>query len=216
MITRAEIAAATVAICLSMSTLATAAPVWLVGGTFGGGSYSNQRFNDLQLRGTSIKSGREFGASLRCELSSRWAIELEATHMHGSATTATRTSPFNLPKTIHTEATAIPLNAIFRFAGIGRASLRVLAGGGLLTGARWRSTWSDVTELDQSSKAVTRPYGQAGLEAAWRPHDKFEVTGRVLGRLAQANHVLTVDGSDLAIDHTGVAFALGARFGLAL
>lgn len=216
MMTRAGIVAATVAsACLSMSTLSTAAPVWSVGGAFGGGSYSNQRFNDSQPPGTeSIKSGLEFGASLRCQLSPRWAVELEATHMHGSATTGNRL--LNLPQTVHTEATAIPLNAILELAGTDRASLRVLAGGGILTGAHWRSTWSGVTETDQSSKSVTRPYGQAGLEAAWRPHDGFEVTGRVLGRLAQANHVLSADGSDNAIDHTGVAITLGARFGLSL
>lgn len=214
--TRAGIVAATIVVaCLSISTLATAAPVWLVGGTFGGGWYSNQRFNASQPPGTeSIKSGREFGASLRCQLSPRWAVELEATHMHGSATT--RNSLLNLPQTVHTEATAIPLNAILCLAGTGTASLRVLAGGGLLTGARWRSTWTAETEVNQSSKSVTRPYGQAGLEAAWRHDDRFEVTGRVLGRLAQANHVLTVDGSDTAIDHTGIAFTLGARFGLSL
>lgn len=211
---RAGTVAATAALaCLAMSTLATAAPVWLVGAALGGGSYSNKRFNDSQLPGTeSIKSGREFGVSLRCQLSSRWAAELEATHMHGSATT--ENSLLNLPQTVHTEVTAIPLNVILRFAGAGSASLRVLAGGGLLTGARWRRTWSGETDVDQSSKSVTRPYGQAGLEAAWLPHDGFEVTGRVLGRLAQANHVLTVDGSDNAIDHTGIAVTLGARFRL--
>jgi hypothetical protein len=199
------------------STPTTAAPRWSVGGALGGGSYSNDRFNNAQPVGTeAIRSGHEFGGSLRCEISPRWALELEATRMRGSGTTTNHffeqdVVPFT---SVHTEETAVPLNVILRFAGTRTASLRVFAGGGLLTGARWRTTLPG--RLEESSASVTRPYAQGGLEAGWKVHQGFELTGRVLGRLAQANHVLTSDGSDLAIDHTGFAIALGGRFGLSL
>jgi hypothetical protein len=135
--------------------------------------------------------------------------------MHGSANALT--VPEELPVTIHTEATAIPLNVLFRVAGNDRISLRVLAGGGILTNAHWKTRWETSTEtVEQASPSVTRPYGQAGLETGWWVRPSFQLTGRVLGRLAQANHVDAIDGSDLAIDHTGIAFALGARFGLSL
>jgi len=212
--------------CLSTFTPVTAAPLWSIGGAIGGGSYSNDRFNNSQPSGSSaVRSGHEFGASLRCDITSRWAVEVEATRMRGSATNLHQ-SPGILPPrdggsvaappalTIQTEETAVPLNVIMRFAGTRSVSLRALVGGGLLTGARWRTTWPG--ELEQSSKSVTRPYAQLGLETGWQIHEGFQVTGRVLGRVAQANHVLDAEGGDLAIDHTGLAFALGARFGLSL
>jgi len=196
---------------------AGAGPTWSLGAAFGGGSYEDDLFTRSQPAGfEGIHSGPQIGGSVRCEITSRWAVELEAVRMKGSAEGPT-SSFEETSVTLYKEATAIPVNALFRVAGSQTTSLRCFAGGGLLVGARWRSTVESYSgTVERSSPGVTRPYGQAGLEAGWRAHKGLEFTGRVLGRLAQANHVQGADGTDLVIDHTGIAFALGARIGLSL
>jgi hypothetical protein len=82
--------------------------------------------------------------------------------------------------------------------------LTVFAGAGPMY-ARW-----DANGL--RSRVASRIHAQAGIENALKVARNVELSGRVVGRLAQANHVPQDGGGFEAItDLTGVNFTLGLR-----
>src|SRR5690348_8254999 len=108
-------AVAAIALALGNAPASAAKGMWSIGGNFGTGTYSNSDLNDI-LKAQSpprdeVKSGWEYGGSLRYGVSSKLSIDAELNAIKGSATTTNPSSDGD--EHWRTQGMALPVNLVY-------------------------------------------------------------------------------------------------------
>lgn len=207
----ALVAAVAVAAALGISTGSAFAGAFSIGGNFGTGMYSNSDINDL-LKAESpprdeIKSGWEFGGSLRYGISEKLSIDAEGTKINAKSTTSDPAGDGDEHWSVKTFAIPVTLN--YALSQNEKYAFSIFAGGGPMLSAKLEGH-DDTNSVETDGQ--TKFMGQGGLEGMWYAGPKMAITARVLGRTAKISN-LEQGGVATGIDAdlSGVAFSLGLR-----
>jgi hypothetical protein len=157
----------------------------------------------------------DFGGAVRFPLSPKFLLEVEMQRFRA-------TNEDTLPpdqSSAKFEITALPISLSLYYTAYTMHWLRlnVFAGGGIL------ATATSTIELELGSTPVTisgqksGPYFHGGLEGEVLLHPRFTLSGRIMGRSAKVNDVMSELSfnpdlfADRAIDFSGFAATIGLR-----
>jgi hypothetical protein len=184
-----------------------------IGGNFGTGIYSNSDLNKLLKAATpprkEVKSGWEYGGSLRYGVSSKLALDLEANSINGKATTTNPSGDGD--EHWRTKGLAIPLNLYYALAQNDDYNFNFFAGAGPMVSSKLHAS-DNSTDIKSDNKTVF--YGQAGFEGQFMLGQKVALGARALGRIAKVKDVKVGGVSSsppLNLDLSGAAFGIGLR-----
>jgi hypothetical protein len=191
------------AVAVAAAPASAAKGEFSIGGNVGVGFYSMGEINDALVEDDfeEISSGMEFGGSLRYQVSERAALDLEVNRLNPKSTTEDPGFPdieFSAP------ALAIPLNLVYTLSENDQYRFNLIAGAGLLSGAKLRGVQGPV-ELESDSASGF--LGQAGFETMWKLSPQFALTARALGRMGSAS----LDDEDVDASYSGGVLGLGLR-----
>ncbi|MEP7028557.1 MAG: outer membrane beta-barrel protein [Candidatus Eisenbacteria bacterium] len=184
-----------------------------IGGNFGTGIYSNSDINKLLKADTpprkEIKSGWEYGGTLRYGISNKVSLDAEVNSINAKATTTNPSG--NGDEKYAVKGIAVPVNIILALAENDKYTFNLFAGAGPLLSAKLTAQ-DDTNNIKTDSQTTIT--AQGGFEGMMFVSPKFAITARALGRTAKISD-LQVNGVSstpkLDADLSGAAFSLGLR-----
>ena len=184
-----------------------------IGGNFGTGIYSNSDINDLLKTASpprkEIKSGWEYGGSLRYGISNKVSLDAEVNSIKAKATTTNPSS--NGDEKWAVKGIAVPVNIVLALSQNDKYTFNLFAGAGPLLSAKL--TAEDNTSSIKSDSQTTFT-AQGGFEGMVLVSPQFAITARALGRTAKISDIKIGGMSStpqLDGDLSGAAFSLGLR-----
>jgi hypothetical protein len=219
-----------VAIVIAAS-VALAAPAsaakgqWSIGGNFGVGMYSNTAINDTldaAFEGSGVtpkhvKSGWEYGGSLRYGISPKASLDYEVNLMNGKGTTDANATAGTPEIEVKTTGIAGPLSLYYELGKSEKSIFNFFVGVGPMYGTKWKVTAKSNPEVVTEAKSKTGLYAHAGFEGDYMLSKSVAITARALGRYAKAKDVEWTDPADatntqkIDVNLSGGAFSLGLR-----
>jgi hypothetical protein len=197
---------------------------WSIGGNFGIGMYSNGAVNDSldQLfSGTGVtpkhvKSGWEYGGSLRYGISPKASLDYEFNLLNGKGKTDANATAGTPEFEAKTTGLAGPLSLYYLLSNNDKDQFSFFVGAGPMYSTKWKFKITGSTPPEIEAKSKTGLYAHAGFEAAHMLSKSVAITARALGRYAKASDVTYTDPvSSLTykvdVNMSGGAFALGLR-----
>lgn len=216
-----------VAIAASLSLAAPAHAAkgqWSIGGNFGVGLYSNTAINDsldvlFQGSGVSpkhVKSGWEYGGSIRYGVSPKLSLDYEVNLMNGKGTTDANSTAGTAKLVAHTKGLAGPLSLYYELGKSEKSTIYFFVGGGPMYGTKWKLESTDLTPNTIEAKSKTGFYAHGGFEGDYNLSKSVAITARALGRYAKASDVTYTDPTTSQetkadVNLSGGAFSLGLR-----
>jgi hypothetical protein len=203
--------AAVAALAVTNAPASAAKGMWSLGGNFGTGTYSNSDLNDILKADTpprdEVKSGWEYGGSLRYGISSKLSLDAELNAIKGSATTNNPGGDGD--ETWRTQGMAMPINLYYALSQNESFMFNVFAGAGPMFGSKLHAS-DNSDDVKSDSKTVLT--AQGGLEGQYLISPKVALGARVLGRTAKVDNI-EIDGTptNLDLDMSGFSFGLGLR-----
>ena len=182
---------------------------WSLGGTFGAGIYAGGSFNDsLAAFGyREVKTGWEYGGSIRYRVRPRLSIDAEIVSMNGRGTTDSVDPKF----VAETHGIAIAVSLYQQMSQNDAYSFSLFGGAGPAFGMKWTAE-QGAAQFKSRTKATW--YAHAGFEGQIKAGGRFGFVSRALGRVAMARDVAQDDDPSTRFDVSmnGAAFSVGIRW----
>jgi hypothetical protein len=198
---------------------------WSIGGNFGVGMYSNTAINDSLDRifassGVSpkhVKSGWEYGGSIRYGISPKASLDYEVNLLNGKATTDADATAGTPEFTAKTTGIAGPLSLYINLSSNDKDDIDFFIGAGPMYSTKWKFEVKGSSPTTLEAKSKTGLYAHLGFEAEHHLSKSLSISARALGRYAKASDVTYTDPTDPSVQYkadvnlSGAAFAIGLR-----
>ena len=216
---------AAILVLAGASNASAAKGEWSLGGNFGVGMYSNSALNDsldvhYTFSGVSpkhVKSGWEYGGSIRYGISPKASLDYEVNFLNGKATTDANATAVTPAVEVKTTALAGPLSLYINLSQNDKDDFDFFVGAGPMYSTRWKVDVTGGSPPTFEAKSKVGLYAHLGLEAEHKLSKSLSVSARVLGRYAKSSDVTYTDPANSAnqrkvdVNLSGAAFSIGLR-----